>query len=170
MYVLSYLWTCWFIMSYSLNLSETLVIKWKTERWKLEEEPHTTPWAEDVGSVFLVSVAASAQTFSFFFFFSFLLSMQRCLDARHQPLLLHTSLLIHRRFGLQRKASWALHSRRATVREETAQRQSFLLICFVVFVFFFSSSCLFCSSASTVWLSGLFLDPTQHLGFYHVSL
>lgn len=49
-------------------------IKWKKqERRKLEEEPQTPSWerqrAEDVGSVFLATVAASAQTFSFFFFF-----------------------------------------------------------------------------------------------------
>lgn len=54
-----------------------------------------------MGSVFLATVAASAQTFfssSFFLFFP--LSMRGSLDARHQPVLLHTSVLIHSRFGL----------------------------------------------------------------------
>lgn len=57
--------------------------------------------AEDVGSVFLATVAASAQTFFFFLSLSFFpLSERGCVDARHQPVLLHTSVLIHSRFGL----------------------------------------------------------------------
>ncbi len=77
-----------------------MLIRVKMEKGTLKTRGRTTELhlersnrAEDVGRVFLATVAASAQTF-------FPLSKRGCVDARHQPALLHTSVLIHSRFGL----------------------------------------------------------------------
>lgn len=123
-------------------------------------------WAEDMGSVFLATVAASAQTFFLLLSFSFFLFP--CEAALTHDINLycytHQCWFIAALVWCKRQDErFCRDGRRLGKRQRWGKASLIVFVVFFYFLHFFSFFFFSYTSASTVWLSRLFLGLTPRL-------
>lgn len=126
-------------------------------------------WAEDMGSVFLATVAASAQTFFLLLSFSFFLFP--CEAALTHDINLycytHQCWFIAALVWCKRQDErFCRDGRRLGKRQRWGKASLIVFVVFFYFLHFFSFFFFSYTSASTVWLSRLFLGLTPRLDFF----
>lgn len=123
-------------------------------------------WAEDMGSVFLATVAASAQTFFLLLSFSFFLFPCEAALTHDINLYCYThqcwfiAALVWRKRQDER---FCRDGRRLGKRQRWGKASLIVFVVFFYFLHFFSFFFFSYTSASTVWLSRLFLGLTPRL-------
>lgn len=126
-------------------------------------------WAEDMGSVFLATVAASAQTFFLLLSFSFFLFPCEAALTHDINLYCYThqcwfiAALVWRKRQDER---FCRDGRRLGKRQRWGKASLIVFVVFFYFLHFFSFFFFSYTSASTVWLSRLFLGLTPRLDFF----